>query len=65
MSPVWIREKWSVEDRPCRIAGGGWVSRLTGEVIESPWRFLGVFYAGEYPIVRLIKKRLDKVEIAG
>lgn len=42
MCPAWLREKWGQEHRPKRAEGGGWVSRLTGEVIASPWRMVGI-----------------------
>jgi hypothetical protein len=64
MSPAWVRERWSQEHRPCRAPGGGWMSRLTGEVIESPWVFVGMCYVGDVRLC-VLKKRLDKVEIAG
>lgn len=42
MCPAWLRAKWSQEHRPKRAEGGGWMSRLTGEVIASPWRMVGI-----------------------
>lgn len=42
MCPAWLRAKWGQEHRPKRAEGGGWVSRLTGEVIKSPWRMVGI-----------------------
>lgn len=42
MLPSYIREKWGQEHRPCRATGGGWLSRLTGEVMESAWRLVAV-----------------------
>lgn len=45
--PGWLREQSDVADR-CRPAeGGGWSKN--GEVIESPWRIIGIGYSG--PIV--------------
>lgn len=41
LSPSWVRTKWpepAYMPRPAK--GGGWVSRLTGEHAESPWRVL-------------------------
>lgn len=40
MCPAWVREKWGQEHRPCRAAGGGWLSRRTGEIIPSAWRIV-------------------------
>lgn len=38
--PGWVREKWGEEHRAIRATGGGWVSRLTGEVVPSAWRIV-------------------------
>lgn len=39
--PNWLRQgQVGPEDRTRRLVGGGWVSRLTGEVFASPWRVL-------------------------
>jgi hypothetical protein len=62
MCPTWIREKWSEADRPCRAPGGGWVSRKTGEWIESPWVFLGVQYVSGEAVVMLMKREGGKDE---
>ena len=36
--PRWLRETVSADDCCSRFVGGGWLSRLTGELFESPWR---------------------------
>lgn len=36
--PKWVREAFVSEDDPKRAAGGGFVSRLTGEIRGSPYR---------------------------
>lgn len=38
--PAWVREAWGVEHSPRRCPGG-YVSRLTGEVLRSPWLLVG------------------------
>lgn len=38
--PVWLRSQVGAEDRCRPSQGGGWVSRLTGELFASPWRVL-------------------------
>ncbi len=35
--PLWVREKYSISDRPRRAVGGGFVLRSTGEWIPSPY----------------------------
>lgn len=48
LSPSWVRKRWP---EPCYMVkpaeGGGWMSKLTGEIEESPWqvyfRWGGVF----------------------
>lgn len=37
LCPAWVREIFSVEDRPIRAPGGGWLSRLTGDFEPSRW----------------------------
>lgn len=38
LAPAWVREIFdSPEHRPIRAPGGGWLSRLTGEAVPSPW----------------------------
>jgi hypothetical protein len=41
MLPGWIRELWGSEHRPRKAKGGGFLSRLTGEHLPSPWRMVG------------------------
>jgi len=41
LCPVWVQECLSVEDRPVRARGGGWVSRLTGQFEPARWRLAG------------------------
>jgi hypothetical protein len=54
MSPAWVRERWSREHRPCRAQGGGWMSRLTGELIASPWMYAGTRWVGGVQVVLLM-----------
>lgn len=42
LCPAWVREVFSVEDRPVRAPGGGWLSRLTGAFEPARWRLAGV-----------------------
>lgn len=37
LAPQYVRERWSIDDLPCRAPGGGWMSRVTGDWIPSPW----------------------------
>jgi hypothetical protein len=37
MAPSWVRESFEEEDQPRRCPGGGWVSRINGEWLPSPW----------------------------
>jgi hypothetical protein len=39
--PEYIRDVWGTDHKPTRAEGGGWISRLTGEFIASPWRLVG------------------------
>jgi hypothetical protein len=41
MGPQWLRDLWGSEHRARRAPGGGWQSRLTGELVRSSWRYLG------------------------
>jgi hypothetical protein len=41
--PSWVRDMWGSEHRPVRFPGGGWVSRETGEIVRSRWRFVNVW----------------------
>ena len=36
--PRWVREVFDLEDTPKRAPGGGFLSRVTGEWLPSPWR---------------------------
>lgn len=38
LCPAWVREVFTVEDRPVRAPGGGWLSRLTGAFEAARWR---------------------------
>lgn len=38
--PGWVREKWGEDHRAIRATGGGWLSRLTGEIIPSAFRMV-------------------------
>lgn len=38
LAPAWVRELFTVEDRPIRAPGGGWMSRLTGRLEPPQWR---------------------------
>ncbi|HPE81497.1 MAG TPA: hypothetical protein PKZ35_16000 [Gammaproteobacteria bacterium] len=40
LAPGWVREVFTVVNRPARAPGGGWVSRETGDWIPSPWRLV-------------------------
>ena len=40
LAPSWVREHFSLEMRPARAPGGGWISRVTGEWLPSPWRLV-------------------------
>lgn len=40
-APAYVRERCTVEDRPRRARGGGWVVRATGEWFPSLWRVVG------------------------
>jgi len=47
--PGWLRELWGMEHSAKRCSGG-WVSRLTGEVVRSPWRL--VWHSAGYERMR-------------
>jgi hypothetical protein len=38
--PQWVRDQFDFDDDPMRAAGGGFVSRLTGEIRGSPYRLV-------------------------
>lgn len=40
LCPNWVREAFGMEHRPTRAPGGGWVSRLTGDWLPSPYRLV-------------------------
>lgn len=40
LAPGWVREYFTVEERPARAPGGGWVSRVSGDWLPSPWRLV-------------------------
>lgn len=41
LTPAYVREAFpEPSHRPARAHGGGWLSRLTGELIPSPWALL-------------------------
>jgi hypothetical protein len=40
--PRWLRDESEPKDRIVKAKGGGWVSRLTGRIWTSFWRFIGV-----------------------
>lgn len=40
LAPSWVREAFSIEERPVRAPGGGWVSRISGDWLPSPWRLV-------------------------
>lgn len=62
VAPRWVREKWGVEHRPMRAVGGGWLSRLSGEIIRSAWRFAGVMCNGR--VIHLRKIESDWAALA-
>lgn len=51
LSPSYIRQTWSMEDRPRRAAGGGWVARATGEWLPSAYT-LAAFVPGGVVVVQ-------------
>lgn len=55
VAPRWVRDKWGIEHRPVRAVGGGWLSRLSGEIIRSAWRFAGVMCNGKVICLRNIE----------
>lgn len=38
MLPKYVQQEFSLEDRVTRAAGGGWLSRRTGEISPARWR---------------------------
>lgn len=62
LSPSWVRSKWPAPAyRPARAPGGGWVSRVTGEWMPSPW--LVEFKAGRV-FIRLRQELPDSSWLA-
>lgn len=41
LAPGWVRSIWTVQDRPRRATGGGWVARATGEWMPARFWLLG------------------------
>lgn len=53
-APAWVRDHWpSWESVPRPAKGGGWVSRVTGEWLPSPWQFVGMALGG--PVIRRVE----------
>lgn len=44
ITPKYVREAFPLDagHRPIRAKGGGWISRLTGEMVYSEWQFGGI-----------------------
>lgn len=58
-APQYVRERFPQEFDPVRNVGGGWVSRLTGEIVTSGYQFGGFQWVQGRRCV--ILKRADKV----
>lgn len=56
MLPAWVRQKWDKTHRVVRAQGGGYLSRLTGEVIASRWVFAGVAWVVGVKLLFLVPK---------
>lgn len=54
-TPAYIREQWPIEHDPVRAKGGGWMSRLTGEIQESGWQFSGFEFIDGSRLIRFVK----------
>lgn len=54
-TPEYIREAWPIEHDPVRAKGGGWLSRLTGEIKRSGWQFSGFQWVEGVKHLRFIK----------
>lgn len=55
LSPGWVRDHWSIADRPRRAIGGGWYGLNSGDWRPSPFEVL--FVAG----VVMIRRVVDQV----
>lgn len=52
-SPTWVKAVWpDWQDEPRPAKGGGWVSRVSGDWLPSPWRLVG-FELGR-PVVQWV-----------
>ncbi|MTW21172.1 rolling circle replication-associated protein [Allochromatium palmeri] len=52
-APKWVKDAWpDWQDEPRPAPGGGWVSRVLGDWLPSPWRLVG-FDLGR-PVVRWV-----------
>ncbi len=58
-APQYVRERFPQEHDPMRQKGGGWVSRLTGEIVSSGFQFGGFQWVEGRRCV--ILKRAEKV----
>ncbi|GAB0149316.1 replication initiation protein [Marichromatium sp. PS1] len=55
-APTWVKHVWpDWQDEPRPAVGGGWISRVTGDWLPSPWMLIG-FELGR-PVVRWIADR--------
>lgn len=52
-APAWVKDAWpDWQDEPRPAPGGGWVSRVLGDWLPSPWRLVG-FNLGR-PVVQWV-----------
>lgn len=51
LSPSWVRDAWTVADRPRRAIGGGWYAMNSGEWRPSPFE---VCFAGGIVMIRRV-----------
>jgi hypothetical protein len=64
LAPGYVREKWDAPTYDVRpAAGGGWFSRLTGELLPSPWKLVG--FSPSHVIVRRIEQRAQPNQSPG
>lgn len=54
-TPEYIRSAWPIEHDPVRCKGGGWLSRMTGEIKRSGWQFSGFHWLEGVKHIRFIK----------